>query len=253
VTESSGQPTPLGRILPDQVAIQLPTLKPWVTYSLMVLIAIFFLAHLVLKYAVGEEGLFLSLYRDNETIHQGQIWRFFTPALVHIAFLPVAFNLYVMYIFGKGLERFYGHLRLAALFLLSVFTGNVVGFIAADIPSAGAGSGLMGLLAAQTLFIDQNRFLFGDRSRSLVNTAILFIIINLLLGLMPGMDTMGNLGGMVGGAIFAWLAGPRLTVQVAIPAFHLVDKISSRRVVSVTLVMISVLVVLVTFQFIIAT
>lgn len=253
MTEAPGEPTPLGRIKTDQVAVQLPTLKPWVTYVLMVLIGLVFFAHIIQRYALGHEWMFLTLQRSNAEILKGQIWRLLTPAFIHVSFLPIAFNLYVLYVFGKGLERFYGHLRLTALFVLSVLAGNITAFIATDLSSAGAGSGLMGLLAAQTLFIDQNRFLFGSRSRSLVNTAIIFIIVNLLLGLMPGMDNMGNLGGMVGGTVFAWLAGPKLSVRPAVPAFQIVDKTSPRRIIIVAVAMTALLTLLVAIKFLTAT
>jgi len=249
VTQAPGEPTPLGRIHTQQVAVQLPTLKPWVTYALMAFIGLVFIAYLIQRYALGQEGLFLALHRNNAEILKGQVWRFLTPAFIHASFLPIAFNLYVLYVFGKGLERFYGHLRLIALFVLAVLAGNITAFIATDFTSAGAGSGLMGLLAAQTLFIDQNRFLFGARSRSLVNTAIIFIIINLLLGLMPGMDNMGNLGGMVGGTVFAWLAGPKFSLRPAEPAFQIIDKTSPRRVLIVTAAMTALLALLAAIKF----
>jgi hypothetical protein len=40
-------------------------------------------------------------------------------------------------------------------------------------------------------------------------------VINLAIGLAPGssIDNWGHLGGMIGGAIFAWLAGPKFTIE----------------------------------------
>jgi rhomboid protease GluP len=220
-----------------------------VTYGLLGLTGTLFIAQLILQSTLGEDLLLMAGARVNEYILQGQVWRFFTPALVHISFLQIGFNLYALYVIGRGLERFYGHPRFITLFLLSVFAGNVIAFLFAGNPSAGAGPGLMGLLAAQTLFIDQNRFLFGARSRSLVITALTFVVINVLLGLMPGMDNMGNVGGMVGGTIFAWLAGPRLTIQPAIPAFLVIDQTSPQRVWTVALVMTGAIAVLAVFGF----
>jgi rhomboid protease GluP len=234
---SSEESTPLGRIRPEQVPVALPTLKAWVTYSILGLTAALFIGQLILQTTLGEDLLLIYGARMNEYILQGQVWRFFTPALVHISFLQITFNLYALYVIGRGLERFYGHPRFITLYLLSVFAGNVIAFLFAGRPSAGAGPGLMGLLAAQTLFIDQNRFLFGTRSRSLVITALVFVVINVLLGLMPGMDNMGNIGGMVGGTVFAWLAGPRLLIQPAIPAFLVVDQVPARRVLTVACAM----------------
>jgi rhomboid protease GluP len=43
----------------------------------------------------------------------------------------------------------------------------------------------------------------------------LVILVNLVLGLSPGIDNWGHLGGLAGGFIFAWVAGPLYTMAIA--------------------------------------
>ena len=41
----------------------------------------------------------------------------------------------------------------------------------------------------------------------------LVVVVNLALGLQPGIDNWGHLGGLIGGLIFGWVAGPRYQIQ----------------------------------------
>jgi rhomboid protease GluP len=45
-----------------------------------------------------------------------------------------------------------------------------------------------------------------------------------VIGLSPGIDNWGHIGGLIGGTIFAWFGGPLLRVEGIYPALKLVDK-----------------------------
>jgi rhomboid protease GluP len=49
------------------------------------------------------------------------------------------------------------------------------------------------------------------------------IAINLFIGLSPGIDNWGHVGGLLGGAMFAWFASPRWEVTGITPDFRLQD------------------------------
>ena len=43
---------------------------------------------------------------------------------------------------------------------------------------------------------------------------IIFIAaVNLIIGLSPGIDNWGHVGGLIGGTAFAWFGGPKLGVK----------------------------------------
>jgi rhomboid protease GluP len=123
--------------------------------------------------------------------------------------------MYALYVIGSSLERHYSHKRFLLLYVLSGFTGNVLSFILSPNPSIGASTAVFGLVAAEAVFIYRNRKLFGSRARGMLMNLGLVILVNLVLGLSPGIDNWGHLGGLAGGFIFAWVAGPLYTMAIA--------------------------------------
>lgn len=149
----------------------------------------------------------------NTLILSGQLWRLITPVLLHGSLLHIGFNMYALYVFGPGLERFYGHKRFIVLYLIGAYTGNVLSFLLSSGTSIGASTAIFGLIAAESVFIYRNRMLYGDRARGMLVNMAVIVVINLTLGLQPGIDNWGHLGGLIGGFIFAWVAGPQFKVQ----------------------------------------
>lgn len=160
----------------------------------------------------------------NELIFQGQLWRLITPVFLHGSFLHIAFNMYALFIFGPGLERQYGHGRFLALYFLGGFAGNVFSFLFSPAPSLGASTAIFGLLGAEGVFFYRNREVYGKIGQRALINIITVAAINLVIGLSPGIDNWGHIGGLIGGTLFAWFAGPLLRVEGIYPALRLVDK-----------------------------
>ena len=57
----------------------------------------------------------------------------------------------------------------------------------------------------------------------------MIIFINLAFGLLPGIDIWGHVGGLIGGLVFALLAGPQMTVEQQGTELKLVNKRSELR------------------------
>ena len=227
---SSGTPTPAQGQL---VRIQLPKVRPVVAYILIgFTIAIYLLQLLSQALLNGNDLLFLWGGKINEFILQGQIWRLITPVFLHASILHIAFNLYALFIFGPDLERAYGHWRFLVLYLLSGFAGNVLSFALSSFDSLGSSTAIFGLVSAEAVFIYQNRQFFGKRARSVLINLGIIVAINFALGLTPNslIDNWGHLGGLVGGAIFAWLAGPKWLLEGLSPAARIVDQRTNNQV-----------------------
>jgi rhomboid protease GluP len=161
----------------------------------------------------------------NAYIIQGEYWRLFTPALLHGGWVHIGFNMYALYSFGRGLEQAYGHGRFFLLYLIGAFAGNVASFMLSDNPSLGASTAIFGLIAAEGIYYFQNRKIYGGQARAVLQNIVMVIAINLFYGFTTStIDNWGHLGGLAGGAVFAFLAGPVFDLEGFPPDLRLVDK-----------------------------
>ncbi len=147
--------------------------------------------------------------------------------------MHVGFNLYALYVLGPVLESFYGHKRFLALFILSGFAGNVLSFLFSTAPSLGASTAIFGLIGAEGVLFYQNRQILGDSAQRGLRNVIVIALINLFIGIRPGsnIDNWGHIGGLLGGALFAWFAGPLLKVEGISPTLSVVDRRESGDVI----------------------
>ncbi len=199
------------------------TWRPVVTQALMAITIGAYLLQMITQFVFGDDLLAAYGMKVNSLILQGQFWRLFTPMFLHASILHIGFNMYALYVLGVGLERFYGLRRYLVLYLLAGFSGNVASFLFSTAPSLGASTAVFGLLAAEGVFFYQNREIFGAMARRSLTNVITIALINLVIGMSPGIDNWGHLGGLVGGALFAWLAGPRFERQSQLYPTGVVD------------------------------
>lgn len=210
---------------PRRVSIQLPGVSPVVSYALLGITIFIFLLQVASTYLFNGVDLPAALgMKVDSLIEQGQIWRLITPVFLHGGLLHIGFNMYALYLFGPGLERHYGHGRFLVLYLLSGFTGNVMSFLFAAAPSLGASTAIFGLLGAEGVFLYQNRQIFGKNAQRALLNILLIAGINLFIGgVSMGIDNWGHVGGLLGGTLFAWSAGPLLHVEGLFPNLTVVD------------------------------
>jgi rhomboid protease GluP len=213
---------------PQQAVLQLPIRKPAVTYGIIVLTVIMYLLQLASKSLYGGADFPAALgAKVNQFIEAGEVWRFITPVLFHGSLLHIALNMYALFALGPNLERFYGHFRFLLLYIAGAFTGNVFSYLMSEKSSLGASTAIFGLILAQAVFVYQNRQYFGSRAKSMLLNMGMIVIFNLVLGLSPGIDNWGHLGGLLGGLVFAWFAGPVLEVSGVFPTLALKDRRSN--------------------------
>ncbi len=220
--------TPQGTAPRQQVAVQTPEIRPVVSYTLLAITILVYLAQMASQQILGNDIPALMGMKVNELIAEGQFWRLVTPVFLHGGILHIGFNMYALFILGPGLERYFGHGRFFVLYFLAGFAGNVLSFMFSPAPSLGSSTAIFGLLGAQGVFVYRNREVFGGFARRALTNVIWIAAVNLIIGMTPGIDNWGHLGGLIGGTIFAWFGGPLLVLQGVFPNFTVVDKRETR-------------------------
>jgi rhomboid protease GluP len=206
--------------------VKMPDRKPFMTFILIGITITAFIIQNLLESTIGYDLLFMIGGKIDRFIMDGETWRLITPVFLHGSVLHIALNMYALYIIGRRLERFYGHGRFLLLYLLSAFAGNVLSFVLTSANSLGASTAIFGLLAAEGMFIFQNRALFGPlRTRQMMINLGVILAINLVYGFIStaSVDNMGHIGGLVGGFFFAWKAGPILRITGQPPFLEVRD------------------------------
>jgi rhomboid protease GluP len=216
----------------DQTAVktrvEIPDRKTIITPSLMVITGFVYLIQLLSSFLAGYDiPAYLGL-KVNELILEGQVWRFLTPVFLHGSILHIGFNMYALYILGRRLESFYGPYRFLGLYIIAGISGNLLSFLFTISPSLGSSTAVFGLLGAEGIFIYQHRKLFGDQFQTALRQIIQVAVVNILIGLSPGIDNWGHIGGLLGGMAFSWFGGPLFELQGSPPILKMVDTRSDK-------------------------
>ena len=221
---------------PRRIPLKFAANKSTATYTLMGITIFVFALQMISVQLTGADLPIMVGAKINDAIAHGQLWRLITPMFLHGDFIHIAFNMYALHIIGSRLERHYGHWRFLALYLLSGFGGNVISLMFTEASSLGASTATFGLLAAQGIFFYHNRKIYGPAVRQALNGIITVLVINLMIGFSNRIDNWGHIGGLLGGIIFAWLAGPLLDVCGDYPNQLICDQRKSSDVVQAVVI-----------------
>jgi rhomboid protease GluP len=195
------------------VQVRLPLVKPIVTYVLLAANVLFF------GIEAWQAGLYPSVdalkglgAQSNQLIASGEYWRLGTAMFLHAEPAHLAFNMYALFILGRDIEGFYGHLRFATIYLLCGLAGNVATYAlgAPAVVSVGASGAIFGLIGAEIALLVSNRLLFGSSRRGrLLNLAFL-VGINLAYGFANRrINNLAHLGGLAAGLALGFALTPR--------------------------------------------
>lgn len=219
----SDHPAPPDALPPPTIQIAIRQVRPYVTYAIFGVTIFVYLLQLAGQALNFDLITFLGI-KYNDFIRAGQLWRLITPVFLHGSLAHIALNMYALFIYGRNLEKHFGHRRFFLLYFLSAFAGNVFSFIFNTNPSLGASTAIFGLVGAELMFVLQNRQLLESPGSQLMNL-VYIVFINLVLGFTSrGIDNFGHLGGLLGGLVFTRFGGPRWKVEGTYPFFRLVDE-----------------------------
>jgi membrane associated rhomboid family serine protease len=144
-------------------------------------------------------------------VAEGEWWRIFTSAFLHLGLLHLAFNMYALWLFGPIMEQLYGHVEYAVLYLLCAAGGSVLTIVAApETPAAGASGAIFGLFGLAFVVSRRRHLLLGPQARAILSQAGGLLLINLLITFtIPQISWTGHLGGLAIGVLIGLLLAPR--------------------------------------------
>lgn len=200
-------PPPAEKPREMRVRVYAPERNPIVSYTLIGLTVLVFLAQIGTKEFLGFDLPVVFGLKVNELIITGQYWRLFTPIFLHADILHIGVNMYSLYVLGPQLEQHYGHWQFLLLYLISGIAGVVASFLFTEHNSLGASTAVFGLLGAYGVFFYQNQTVFSG-ARNALNRVLQVGALNLVIGLSAGIDNWGHIGGLIGGVVLAWGGGP---------------------------------------------
>ncbi|RPA63632.1 rhomboid family intramembrane serine protease [Aerococcus agrisoli] len=172
--------------------------KPYVTYVLIAIQVVLFLAMQVMGGSESALTLILFGAKFNPLIAAGEYWRLITPIFLHIGWMHLLINTITLYYLGSMVEEIIGRWKYLAIYLASGIMGNLFSYQFSDNVSAGASTALFGLfavfLALRNLY-PSNRYI-----QNLGSQYMMLIGMNLVFGFLgSGIDIWGHIGGIVGG------------------------------------------------------
>ena len=187
-------------------AVRVPRHSVMWTYVLIGINAIVFLAGLVL----GDLLLNWGALVPGRVLFLGEWQRIIAAGFLHAGILHIGFNLYALYFLGQGVERYYGGARFLAIYAVSMLGGNALAllFSPLGVPTVGASGAILGLVGALLVYFWQYRDdLSGARHR--FRKMLEMALLNVAIGLSPGISLWGHLGGVLAGASVGWALMPR--------------------------------------------
>lgn len=182
------------------------------------LVAFTTIVSLIVDFA-GPDGDTLGnlLALDKVGVAHGELWRLWTVTLVHAPLnvmpLHLVFNMYALWLAGPFVERLYGRWRFLVFYLVFAAGGSLLTFALSTGPGSrygiGASGAIFGLFAL--LFAAQrvHRPVLDSRSRAFLGQLGGLLVINLIFGfVVPNIDNMAHIGGLIAGAWLGFLLPP---------------------------------------------
>jgi membrane associated rhomboid family serine protease len=189
--------------------------RPVVTYALIGINALFFVAAVATATSLGSRASLWQLPRGGladwglllghtgvpfdrvNGVANGEWWRIVTGGFLHAGILHIGMNMLVLWLLGSQLERVVGGVKFACLYLTSLLAGSLgVLLIDPTAPTVGASGAVFGLMGAA--FVFQRSRGIDPWSSGLGGLILLNLLITFFV---PGISKGGHIGGLIGGAI----------------------------------------------------
>ena len=154
---------------------------------------------------LGEQHLINTFF-----VADGEWWRIITSAFFHLGLIHLGFNMYVLYLYGPIVERMYGRLEYAAIYLLCAAGGSVLTILVEPRQlAAGASGAIFGIIGLLFAVSRRHHAVVGREGRAMmagIGSYLVFLLIFTFV--VPGISWTGHLGGLIVGAVLGFLLPP---------------------------------------------
>jgi len=205
--------------------LHIRVVTPYITYGLIgVNVAIYILVFYILSPQQAYDLYLWGANNHREVLQGGQFHRLVTSMFLHGSLEHIIFNMLSLYFIGSTVERFFGHIRFALVYILGGLAGSVLSVLLNPplVPSVGASGAVFAVFGAQYIFWYRHRKLFGETAKQQLRQLVIWGGLNFAVGIIstfnlnPGaasIDNWGHLGGLLGGLIVAWLISPNFLLE----------------------------------------
>ena len=142
---------------------------------------------------------------------QGEIWRLFTSTFLHGGLIHLLANMYGLLFVGVFLEPLLGKTKYLIAYVLTGILASCASLWWYDATvSVGASGAIFGLYGIFLALLVSKTFT-PDFAKTFLMSTLVFVGINLLMGLTGGIDNAAHIGGLISGFIIGLLF--RLTLK----------------------------------------
>lgn len=148
----------------------------------------------------------LRFWNSLGEVSSGQVWRLFTPVLLHFSLWHLLFNLLWMQDLGTALEARIGTWRFAGLVVLVAVASNLAQYVAGGAGFGGMSGVVYGLFGYLWVRSRQD-FHFGLYVSSMTSSLLLVFLALGIFGLLGPTANAAHFSGLVVGGVLGWIAG----------------------------------------------
>ncbi len=148
----------------------------------------------------------------SRVVVRGEFWRLFSSVFIHGGLLHLGLNMWSLFAIGPLVERIYGNVAFAVIYLAAGVGGAIASIAASPLRvGVGASGAICGVLGALVAFLVMHRrSIPASLLKSLGNNVLGVIVLMVILGwVVPNIDQEAHFGGLVTGFVSGLaLCGP---------------------------------------------
>jgi len=174
--------------------------EPYIMYAIMIMN----LTALLMMESNGgstnvENLILFGAIEPYRILYQGEYHRLFTAMFLHVGFAHFIHNSLSLYIFGSRVEKYYGRINFAIIYVLGGLMGSAFSLFFTRGISAGASGAIFSLIGATTIMTKVR----GQDLEGLgFYNMLMYILVSVGFGFVtPNVDNFGHLGGFIGGIV----------------------------------------------------